>query len=125
MDGILEGLPLMVRPDRVGGEVFSTMFELHAGVLGLACGVLVVLFFVYGWENVGLVLLLLFSLTAMGYLPYEGTGRGLTFVRLEPWYFLSALATIPVLYTFRSLATGETIERPGETTAVEAAPADD
>lgn len=35
----------MVRPDRVGEEVFSTMFELHADVLGLTCGVRVVLFF--------------------------------------------------------------------------------
>lgn len=125
MEDILGGLPSMVSPDRVGGEVFSSMFELHAAVLGVTCGVLVVLLFPHGREDVGLFLLLLVSLTALGNLPYERTGRALTFMRSEPWYFLSALAIAPGLYTCRAWVVHDATEHYNETATVDPAPADD
>lgn len=120
MVATLGTFPAMVRPDTIGGEMFSTMVEVHVGVLGITCGALIVLFFAFGWEDVGLLLLLLFSLTALGYLPFEGRGEVLRYIRFEPWYFLSALAVVPGLYASRGLVRGASDGVSREPTPVEA-----
>lgn len=91
--------PFIVSPQLVQRELFSSMFEVHTVEIGLTCGVLVVLFFIYDRPNAGLFLLSLFTLTALGYVPYPGPGKAMVHMVEKPWYFLLALTFVPVLYT--------------------------
>lgn len=111
--------PFTVSPNLVRREVFSSMFEVHAAELGVACGLLVVLFFAYDRPDIGLVLLSVLTFTALGYLPYEGAGRGITHMMRKPWYFLFPLTAIPSLYTAKTWVLRADTNQLGDLTTVE------
>lgn len=119
MQGEFETLPFDVSPDLVRRELFSSMFELHAAELGAACGLLVALFFAYDRADAGLFLLSVLALAALGYLPYEGAGRGMEHVLRKPWYFLLPLTLVPALYTARTWVLRADTERIQDPTTVE------
>lgn len=112
-------LPITVSPNTVRREVFSSLFEVHAAELGTACGLLIVLFFAYDRPDIGLILLSVLTLTALGYLPQEGVGRGVTHMMQKPWYFLLPLTIIPSLYTARTWVLQTDANQLGELTTVE------